>query len=348
MPKVTVIIPNFNHARYLPRRIESVLNQTCQDFEVVYLDDASTDDSDAVFARYAEHPKVRGVFNQKNSGSPFAQWNRGVAEAAGEYVWIAEADDAADPRFLETLVAVLEQNPSVGVAYCQSWRLDGEDRVSGTWRDWTDDLDADQWTRDFVSVGHDTCERYLLFKNIIPNASAVVFRRSIFEAVGMADPTLRLSGDWLLWMQMLLRCDLAFVAEPLNYFRSHGGSVRHKSDRTGLEAEESYRVLRCAAEGGDLEPEAVRRACDVLRTRWLNAAFAPDGGLSRARNRRIYAAARPVDRHLGTEIARYALGWSLCRIGLHGPLLALQSRLGGKDAGRSSKENSPSGSTTEA
>src|ERR1022692_1882228 len=107
MVKVSVVIPNYNHSRFLPRRIDSVLEQTFQDFELILLDDCSTDDSRSILSQYADESRVRIEFNEVNSGTPFRQWNKGVGLARGEYVWIAESDDYADKRLLERLVAVL-------------------------------------------------------------------------------------------------------------------------------------------------------------------------------------------------------------------------------------------------
>ena len=111
MPTVSVIVPNYNHARFLPQRIETILRQSYQDFELLLLDDCSTDDSRAILSQYASDPRVRLEFNEMNSGSPFKQWNKGVRLARGKYVWIAESDDYADPQLLERLVAVLEADP---------------------------------------------------------------------------------------------------------------------------------------------------------------------------------------------------------------------------------------------
>src|ERR1041384_7243968 len=100
MPAVSVIIPNYNHARYLRRRVESVLGQTYQDFEVILLDDGSTDDSRGIIASYEGDARVTIAMNAANSGSVFKQWNKGVQMARGRYVWIAESDDYAGPGFL--------------------------------------------------------------------------------------------------------------------------------------------------------------------------------------------------------------------------------------------------------
>src|SRR5580698_2020180 len=117
MPTVSVIIPNYNHARFLRRRIDSVLSQTFQDFEVILLDDCSTDESRSILALYSADPRVRIEFNETNSGSTFKQWNKGVRLARGKYVWIAESDDYADARLLERLVAVLDNQPEATFAY---------------------------------------------------------------------------------------------------------------------------------------------------------------------------------------------------------------------------------------
>jgi glycosyltransferase involved in cell wall biosynthesis len=89
--KVSVVVPNYNHARFLRKRVDSILGQTFQDFELILLDDCSTDDSRSVLSKYADDPRVRIEFNEVNSGSTFKQWNKGVWLAHGEYVWIAES-----------------------------------------------------------------------------------------------------------------------------------------------------------------------------------------------------------------------------------------------------------------
>lgn len=93
---VSVIIPNYCHARFLNQRIDSVLNQTYSDYEVIILDDCSTDNSREIIESYRNHPKISHiVYNEKNSGSTFIQWEKGFELARGEYIWIAESDDVA-------------------------------------------------------------------------------------------------------------------------------------------------------------------------------------------------------------------------------------------------------------
>ena len=225
-PRISVIVPNFNYARYLEIRLNSIFNQTRQDFEVIYLDDASTDNSREEYERLAGDPRMRAIFNQRNSGVAFRQWNKGVREARGEFIWIAEADDVADPRLLEVLIQRLESDPQCGIAYCASQFIDEQGNVTGRAEDELSSLDADRWHHDFVSQGRDECSRYLIQRNTIFNASAVVFRREVYLQAGEADENLKLCGDWITWAKMLFHSNLAYVAEPLNSFRRHGQSVR--------------------------------------------------------------------------------------------------------------------------
>lgn len=254
MPTVSVVIPNYNHALFLRQRVESVLRQTYRDFEVMLLDDCSTDESRSVLSRYADHPEVRIEFNSVNSGSPFKQWNKGVRLARGRYVWIAESDDYADERFLEKLVPLLEAEPTAVIAYCRSRRVLADGQIGGT----SPPLDAKRWTTDFRADGREECENYLVRANSIPNASAVIFRREAFERAGGADESFVLCGDWKLWVAMALTGRITYLAEPLNYYRFHEMSVRQKSLRGGVGPLEHLQLIRWMLQRFT-PPEAVRR-----------------------------------------------------------------------------------------
>jgi hypothetical protein len=256
-PLVTVVLPNYNHARFLPRRMESILTQTFKDYELIVLDDASTDNSREILNRYARHASIRFVFNDRNTGNPFKQWQTGARLAQGKYVWIAESDDYADPRFLEVLVSRLERNPGVGLAYCQSFEVDENGSIRGTLEHWTRELDADRWKQDFVNCGSDELSRYLVRRNTILNASAVVVRRDLLLEAAQPADRLRLSGDWLTWARVLMGSDVAFVAEPLNYFRCHGGSVRDTT-KNPVACEECFDVMAYICSRVAVAP-AVRR-----------------------------------------------------------------------------------------
>ncbi len=255
-PLVSVVVPNFNYVRFLPARLESVLGQTLADMEVVVLDDASTDDSVAAIARYEVDRRLRLITSQRNSGNPFVQWNRGVAATTGRYVWIAEADDWADLRFLERLVPLLEACPRVAFVHCPFFRVDDAGQPEDLSTRWWRELDPDRWRHDFVAPGREEL-RFLARWNVVANASGVVFRRSSWEAVGGVKESYRLAGDWDLWIRMCFVGDVGFVAAPLNYWRWHGGTQRQRAERGRFAMAEIEQVLSALAVRIGCHPRAV-------------------------------------------------------------------------------------------
>ncbi len=224
---VSVIIPNYNHALFLQQRIETVLNQTYQNFEVIILDDCSTDNSRDIIEEYRNHEKVSQViYNTKNSGSTFKQWNKGVDLANGKYIWIAESDDVAEVSFLETLVKKLDDNPNANISFCQSYRLSANGEITGDWKNWADDIDKEQkFGADFYLDGKQFIEQFLVYKNVLPNASAVLFKKNVFENAGKANEHIKYCSDWFLWLKMLTTGMISYTATSLNYFRYHEKSV---------------------------------------------------------------------------------------------------------------------------
>ena len=247
MPKVAVIVPNYRHAPYLHWRIDTILGQTYQDFELLILDDASPDHSREIIETYRDRKRVRILYNEENSGSVFRQWEKGIKATDSDYVWIAESDDWADAQFLEQMVPVLDSHPGVGTAYSQSWLVDRDSKINGHASCWTEDLDAGRWKRDFVATGREEIRRFLLVKNTIPNASAVLMRRSVLAKVLPIDASFQLCGDWMHWIRMLTEADVAFVAENLNFWRLQSSNVRTELPGV-LEWSEGERILTWACD----------------------------------------------------------------------------------------------------
>lgn len=223
---VSVIVPCYNHAPYLQARIDSILNQTYQNFELILLDDLSPDNSAEILLSYKNHPTVSHcIINEKNSGSTFAQWNKGIELAKGDLVWIAESDDVADLNFLEKLVPQFEKNPNLTLAYCQSYRMDSEGVVTGDWKNHTDDIDSEKFKVDFTMSGLEYVSKYLIIRNTIPNASAVIFKKQTYIHVGKANGDLKYNGDWEIWSKIVSEGDIFYSSQKLNYFRYHATSV---------------------------------------------------------------------------------------------------------------------------
>ena len=241
-PMVTVIVPNYNHEKYLPQRLNSIANQTFRDLEIILLDDYSTDNSLEVLRDFeAREPRARLIPNESNSGSTFKQWKKGILEARGKYVWIAESDDSAEPQLIEKLVSSLESDPNINLACCQLNMMDPEGNLLGMPDDWLGDLDPLRWKTSYVNRGMDEIRHYLSKKNTILNASGVVFRR--FEGIeSLVDVSMRLCADWLFWARLMSLGKIAYCAEPLNHWRLQTSNARTRP--TGeLEWEEGRRVI---------------------------------------------------------------------------------------------------------
>ena len=230
MPTVSVIIPNYNHAKFLRQRIDSVLAQTSQDLEIILLDDCSTDDSTSVLEEYSKNPKVSHyVANTKNSGSPFSQWKKGIELASGEFIWIAESDDYADPDLLSALTPVLRKNPELVVSYCRSEMVDEHGVAPNPGNFYCDSLDKERWHSSYTNTGKDEIINYARYMNTIPNASSTIIRRS--AAVTLDFPvTMRFTGDWYFWLQLLNQGGVAYECQPLNFFRCHSNTTRSTTD----------------------------------------------------------------------------------------------------------------------
>ena len=124
-PKVSIIVPNYNHEQYLRERIDSILNQTYQNFELIILDDCSKDNSREIIETYRSNPHVSHiVLNEQNTRSPFRQWDKGVGLSTGELIWIAESDDYAHREFLSTLVTQMDHHPEAVIAFSHSYLVD--------------------------------------------------------------------------------------------------------------------------------------------------------------------------------------------------------------------------------
>lgn len=238
MVRISAILPCFNHAIYLPERISSVLAQTRPVDEIIFLDDASTDDSLSLARTLLERAQCPVVIepNSINSGSSFKQWNKGVYLASGDLIWIAETDDSCDSFFLETLLDCYQQNRAT-LAWVQSMRIDkaGEHLYSA--REWHDHRFPGLFERSFTMDGELFVREYLSCTNLIPNASAAIFSRKKYYEAGPANDLMRYAGDWLQWIKLVQGGRVCFVNQELNYFRCHPSTTRSSPDLRKLYSE---------------------------------------------------------------------------------------------------------------
>jgi O-antigen biosynthesis protein len=231
LPRVSVVVPNYNYGHYLADRLASIARQTVAPYEIIVLDDGSTDASVAVIEQSLARLDAASVLirNEQNSGSAFRQWMRGVELARGDFVWIAEADDLADPVFLAEVLPAFER-PDVVLSYCQSRQMDADGRIlSEHYLDYVADLDRERWTLPYVADGRDEIARGLFVKNTIPNVSAVLFRRDVLHRTLVAHAqeitSFRYAGDWVAYLRLLEQGAIAFSPRARNSHRRHAASL---------------------------------------------------------------------------------------------------------------------------
>lgn len=223
MPRVSVVLPNYNYARYLRERVRSVLYQTMEDFELIYIDDASKDESNQVMETFASDPRVRMTLHTQNSGMVYKRWNDGAAMATGDWLWFAGADDSAHPQFLEKLLALADANPSAAIVHSSCLLMDGQGALIGLGA-YGDDLPSAHLAQSHCVQGHEEAIRLMEWCHLL-TASAMLLRRDAFEAAGGFEIRLWQAADWDLYLSMLRHHDIAYTTEPLATFRKHAQTV---------------------------------------------------------------------------------------------------------------------------
>ena len=207
-PRVSVVIPTWNRRATLQEAIESVLAQTYTDYEIVVVDDGSTDGTgEWVQGRYREGPIV--YLHQENRGVAAAR-NAGIRAARGELVAFQDSDDLWLPRKLERQIPLFDRNASVGLVFCESEKVDRQGRVlesrkpSGAYRG--------------------RIVPALIRHNMMPTPTVVVRKRTALETGPMYED-LSFGEDWNYWLRIAARCDVDFVPEVLVHFRETPGGL---------------------------------------------------------------------------------------------------------------------------
>ncbi|MBR8835694.1 MAG: glycosyltransferase [Stigonema ocellatum SAG 48.90 = DSM 106950] len=208
MPKVSIVIPAYNAIAYLPEAVDSVLQQTFTDFEVLIVDDGSSDGT-VEWANQMTDPRVR-VISQTNQGSSGAR-NTGITAAKGEYIALLDADDLWEPTKLEKQLRYLSENPSVGLVDTWTILVDQQGKSMG---------------KVVVSYAEsdNVWKQLVQFKTVCCCDSTPVIRRSCFETVGLFNGDLRFLEDLDLWIRLASRYTFGVVKEPLVRYRQHPGS----------------------------------------------------------------------------------------------------------------------------
>lgn len=275
---LSVIIPTYNYATYIPQAIESARRQLSGGDEIIVVDDGSVDNTRAVVLGLDDR-RVHYHF-QPNRGQSAAR-NTGIRHAANELLLMLDADDILLPNALEALRRTLLQDPPVGLAaggwYLQVEREGGCRVLHSPWRAWPD-LEAED-------------QRWVLSTPFV-TTGAVMVRRSAVERVGMFDEALRYCNDWDLWLRLKLDgCRMRWAPQPVVVYRVHGANstASHKPGSRALDAH--LRVLSKLFARGDLPPRIQSMRSAAFAHAYLQGAMGEvAAGLSSNARRSVEAA----------------------------------------------------------
>ena len=236
---VTAVVPSYNHARFIRQRIESILAQTYRPLEIIVIDDCSTDDSDAIIRTLQSEHGFTYHRNDTNSGSPFSAWQHIGSQAMGDYLWLCESDDFAEPEFLQTAVSALEADNTAVLFYCNSWVVDDSgNRVGHTSTYFQDYWKDPRWDANFSASGPEELAHFQVRGQTVPNMSSALIKASAFRVA--CTPLLRrfrLTGDWLFIGRVMQQGAVVFSPQALNNFRQHDGTARVRVHSARSQAE---------------------------------------------------------------------------------------------------------------
>lgn len=273
--KVSVVVPNYNYAKYIVRRIDSILRQTYPIYELIVLDDCSLDDSakliEQKLAEIREKQpelKVRFVKNEENSGKAIAQWKKGFELTTGDYVWIAEADDLCSKRFLEEVMKGFD-DPDVVLSYAESKIINGSGLVIAPNFRWSRDREkTGHYKTSYIKDGFHEIEEIMAVRCTIPNVSAVVFKNDKrIPLTKYLDEALQFSqvGDWYFYTKILGHGKISYNHKSLNSFRVHKGSKTVDSKKDKKHYEEIIKMHQYLAVKYNLNEFVTKRMTQELK-----------------------------------------------------------------------------------
>ena len=245
-PFVSVIVPNFNHAPFLPQRLETIYNQTYKNFEVILLDDASTDNSREILKDFQTRnaDNTRLIFNEKNSGGVFNQWRKGIEAARGDLIWIADSDDFSAENFLSELVPAFADD-AIQLAFCRTDFIQDGQKIF-TSEQYLADLPNFDWTKNFAMTAAEFVAQGFGVKNIIPNVSGVLFRkRKNFPDICL---DMKLCGDWAFYLDTIKGGCVYYSPRATNFYRVHKNSTSLKIQKEPRYFIEHERIAEFVAE----------------------------------------------------------------------------------------------------
>lgn len=219
MPEVSVIIPTYNYGTFVIQAVQSVLNQTFSDLEVIVVDDGSTDDTVERIHSITD-PRLHYIY-QRNSGLP-ASRNTGIRSAKGKYIAFLDADDCWMPNKLEIQLPILQEDESIGLVYGSYYVIDTEGKIIALRR-------ASELPRNALP-------RLIMGNLVSGSATTSIIRRECVDRVGLFKEDLISCEDWDMWLRIAEVYNFGYVKEPVAMIRLHDRNMTNRAETMEMAA----------------------------------------------------------------------------------------------------------------
>jgi len=276
-PSVSVIVPFYNHEKFIEERLDSILAQPFKDIEIIALDDCSTDNTVAKVRPYLRDSRVTLIENETNSGSPFRQWEKGIRLAAGDVVWIAEGDDSCSTNFLSELLPKFD-DPLVNIAFAKVEMIDEHSHVkAGAFTPYFEMAYPGKFDTAYVKTGtQEVSEHFAAYQTLV-NASGLLIRRSSFGETLEAARAHKMCGDWLIYLECMKRGKVAFCPSAINYFRRHSASQVVKIEGTEQYFRERFEITNYIVDHFPIGKKQLMSAFRAIDHEWERFSYKHPG-----------------------------------------------------------------------
>lgn len=217
---VSVIIPAYNHQNYIVECIESVLNQTYTNIQLIVINDGSKDNTAEVVRNYINENNLVNIefFSNHNQGL-CKTLNFGIKKSKGDYIAILASDDSWLPRKIEEQISLLENNIAIGLVYSDAYIIGGNVKTTHKYSDYKPSI-----KKKFLnSIQNVNVYKSLLIENFVL-ASTVLMRKSVIDNIGDFDVSL-LFEDYDMWLRITRKYPISYIDQPLGYYRMHNSNM---------------------------------------------------------------------------------------------------------------------------
>lgn len=272
---ISVIIPNYNYAKFLYQRFYSVLSQTEKLSEIIILDDYSTDNSrdiiDEICEKIINFVPIRKIYNNKNSGIAFKQWSKGLEYAKSDYIWIAEADDYCSKNFLKQVLKPIKKEKDIVISYSDTSFINQDGNIIlKSVKKQIDLLNTNHWNHNYINDGTKEVNNYSYLNCTIANVSSIIFKNGDYHDIFQKACDYHQAGDWYFYVNLMIKGKIAYTKKRLNFYRIHGNNITSTTSKRKHMDEilKMYQYLEKNFDLTNYQKVRMKERLDFLKKAW--------------------------------------------------------------------------------